>query len=93
MSDYFSDKDKIKSLTEQLSILNKKLVSTGSERSRYKRLYHELKGDKPTEFKGVKAMALIKDLKGTGKPVDLIRRIAKECFLSESRVDCLWYKS
>lgn len=91
MSEYFSDKDKIKELEIKLVAMTKKYKAELGYKSKYKLKFENLLGEKlPT--RGQKALLLIKELKSTDRPGVLIRAIAKKCFLSENHVTDLWYK-
>ena len=83
LAEYFSDKDKIKELERQL-------ICARRTTSRYKRLYEEVVGVKELT-RGQRACVLIDELKGTDRPVRLIKLIADKCFLTPGTVNRLWY--
>ena len=92
LGEYFSDKDKIIALELQLFEMHVNLTKEIKAKSKYKRMYETLRGDKPkTNARGNNAKVLIDELKGTGKAITLIKDIAAKCFLSESHVKRLWY--
>lgn len=78
---------------DRIKELESKLINSRRTASRYKRLYEDLKGEevKPRGYRGERAEQLIKELKGTDRPINLIRSIAKKCFLSEATVERFWY--
>ena len=83
---------KINRITELEESLRKALLARDQWKCKYWELAkkHEIK--KPMS-RGEKALLLIDELKSTDNPIKLIRSIAKQCFLSESHVQDLWYKS
>ncbi len=85
LAEYFSDKDRIKELEDKLNTARRIA-------SRYKQMYEESKGKKLLT-RSDKARLLIKELKNTDRPVNLIRSIAKKCFLTEGTVNRIWYCS
>ena len=92
LSEYFSQQDRIKELECELALARGVITKERHDKSRYKILYENLKGERAPTRKE-KALLLIKELKSTGKPTNLIRAIAKKCFLAEGTVNELWYKS
>ena len=88
---YFSDKDRIKELEVELKFMTTKHKNEQDYKRNWRRKYKELAGVTIMN-RGQKALALIKELKSTDKPVKLIRAIAKQCFLSEVYVAELWWK-
>ncbi len=92
ISEYFSDKDRIKELEAELVESKRLMINERVYKNHYKRLYEDLKGEKIQTRKS-KAILLIKELKNTGKPGNLIKAIAKKCNLSESRINDYWYEN
>ena len=91
LSEYFSQQDRIKELESELIIANKKRKNQEDAKNKYKRMYRKLKGEKEVLTRKEKALSLIKNLKGTGKPYSLIKEIAERCCFSFSTVRDLWY--
>ena len=80
----------------RIAELEKALKSATVLKSRWKCKYFELAKKQGIEnpiSRSEEALSLIGELKHTDKPMKLISMIAKQCFLSESRVQGLWYKS
>lgn len=89
LSEYFSDKDRIKELELEVKLLTKKLKLEVGYKSKYKLKWLEMK----PITRGEKALLLIEQLKSTDNPIKLIRAIAKKCYLSEVYVSELWYSN
>ena len=90
LADYFSDKARIKELEIELELMTIKYKNQMSYKSKYKLKFEELVGHKE-KTRGEKAALLVKELKGTDKPIKLMRAIAEICFLSYSQVRKIWY--
>ena len=91
LSEYFSKLDRIKELEAELNLMTIKYQNEMSYKSKYKLKLEKLLGCKePT--RGEKAAILVKEFKGTGKPIELMRVIAKKCFLSYDQVRKIWYE-
>lgn len=102
LSEFTSQADEIARLNKQLNMvagfygdllskqhkeLSRKIKNIANGKSKYKSLYEKSK----TKPKGQAAKLLINQLRGTGRPVDLIKIVAEECFLSVTYVQWLWY--
>lgn len=91
LSEYHSDKDRIKELELELELAKKNLLREIKLKSKWKCKYLSITS------KGIKASLLIKKLKPTGKQIrhkhlEIIKAIAEKCLLSETYVYNLWYK-
>ena len=91
ISDYNADKTLIAELEreiERLKLVNRKLstANSGLKIQLAKKAHIKNWSDRSH-----KAKLMIREFKGSMKDVDLIRRIAKDCFLSESAVNKLVY--
>ena len=91
LTEYFSDKKRIVELESKLEAMTIKYNNALALKSKYKVICERLSGDK-IQSRGDKALKLISELKSTDKPTNLIRAVAKKCFLSEHHVRDLWYK-
>ena len=91
MSEYFSDKDRIKELEAQLSEAEDIIIKERRLKSKYKIKCEKLSGNRPLT-KGQKATIMIKKVQGTGERKVLIAIIARELFMSVGAVRALWYK-
>ena len=89
LTNYFSLQDRIEELEAELVKANKKIASVNKMKLRYKARLKLKKVPSRTE----NALVLIKKLKGTDKPMKLIRLIAKECFMSDGSVRDIWYNA
>jgi hypothetical protein len=94
LSEYFSQQDRINELEADLIEAKRIITNERVYKNRYKRMYEDLKGKKLLiKTRKSKAIALIKKLKDTDKPGLLIKAIAKQCSLSESRINDYWYST
>ena len=91
IADFFSKNDEIERLNKQLSMVAKFYDDFYKSEIRQLKSKFGKKTNKSRSERKNKALLLIMKLKGTGKPVDLIRIVAKECFLTEKRANSLWY--
>lgn len=92
LAEYFSDKARIKELEKQVADITLKFTNELKLKNKYKSKLELISGEK-IKTRGDKAVELIKKLKPCEYDFAYIKEIAKKCFLSETHIKRLWYKS
>jgi hypothetical protein len=94
IADFVSKDDEIERLNNQINMMAKFYNDF------YKKQVKQLRVKIQSMQSGVKVskssrknnvISMVKKLKGTGRPKDLIPLIAKECCLTEKRINQIWY--